>query len=43
MEGQDSRIGTGIGHGQKTGLVVLSLEVLVRELLAIDGLAASAL
>lgn len=37
------RIWSGVGHGQQTGLVVLQLEVLVCELLAIDGLAASTL
>jgi hypothetical protein len=33
---------TSIGHGHLAGLDVLELEILVRELLAIDGLAASA-
>jgi hypothetical protein len=41
--GKVLRVGAGVGHGQKEGLVVLQLEVLVAELLAIDGLAASAL
>ncbi len=30
---------TGVGHGQKAGLGVLDLEVLVVELAAVDGLA----
>jgi hypothetical protein len=34
---------SSIGHGEKTGLGVSELEVLVFELLAVDGLAASAL
>jgi hypothetical protein len=43
-EGCESlRVGTGVGHGQKEGLVVLHLEVLVGKLLAIDGLATRAL
>jgi len=33
---------TGVGHGEETGLVVLVVEVLVSELLSVDGLAASA-
>jgi len=37
------RVGAGVGHGQKEGLVVGELEVLVGELLAVDGLATSAL
>lgn len=28
--------GSGVGHGEETGLVVLALKVLVRELLAVD-------
>lgn len=32
----------GIGHGQDSGFGVLELEVLVREFLAVDGLAALA-
>ena len=37
------RVGAGVGHGQKEGLLVPELEVLVGKLLAVDGLAASAL
>ena len=37
------RVGSSVSHGQQTGLVVLQLEVLIGELLAVDGLAASAL
>lgn len=37
------RVGAGVGHGQQTGAVVLQLEVLIGKLLAVDGLAASAL
>jgi hypothetical protein len=37
------RVGAGVGHGQQEGLAVLELEVLVGELLAVDGLAAGAL
>ena len=37
------RVGAGVGHGEETGAVVLSGEVLVGELLAVDGLATSAL
>ena len=32
----DVRVGTGGGHGEEEGLVVLELEVLVAELLAVD-------
>ena len=32
-------VGTGIGHGEKTGLGVSQFEVLIREFLAVDGLA----
>jgi hypothetical protein len=32
-------VGAGVGHGEKTRLGVLQLEVLVLELLAVDGLA----
>ena len=41
--GDDVRVGAGVGHGEQTGLVVLQLEVLVGELLAVDGLATSTL
>lgn len=41
--GRDLRVGTGVGHGEQEGAVVLALEVLVAELLAVDGLATSAL
>jgi hypothetical protein len=37
------RVWTGIGHGQKSWLGVLAGEVLVGELLTVDGLATSAL
>ena len=37
------RVGAGVGHGQQTGLSVLLLEVLISELLAVDGLATGAL
>jgi hypothetical protein len=40
---QGLRVGSGVGHGQEEGLVVPQLEVLVTELLAVDGLAAGAL
>lgn len=36
------RVGAGVGHGQQTRAGVLDLEVLIGELLAIDGLATSA-
>jgi hypothetical protein len=43
-EGENNvRVLAGVGHGQETWLGVLQLEVLVLELLAIDGLAARAL
>jgi len=35
-------VGTGVGHGKKTGLGVVELEVLISELVAVDGLATSA-
>ena len=35
-------VGAGVGHGQEVGLRVGELEVLVVELVAVDGLAASA-
>lgn len=37
------RVGAGVGHGEEEGLVVGELEVLVGELLTVDGLATSAL
>lgn len=37
------RVGAGVGHGKQTRLVVLQGEVLVSELLTVDGLATSAL
>ena len=36
-------VGAGVGHAEHEGLVVREFEVLVRELLAVDGLAAGAL
>jgi hypothetical protein len=39
----DVRVGAGVGHGEDTGASVPQLEVLVLELLAVDGLATSAL
>ena len=38
-----SRVRASIGHGEKAGLVVPQLEVLIGKLLAVDGLAAGAL
>ena len=37
------RVGASISHGEQTGLFVLQLKVLVGKLVAIDGLATSAL
>lgn len=37
------RVAAGIGHGEKARLGVLQLEILIGELLAVDGLAAGAL
>ena len=37
------RVGAGVGHGEDTGASVLQGEVLIAELLAVDGLATSAL
>ena len=37
------RVGTGIGHGEKSWLCVLAGEVLVGELLTVNGLATSTL
>lgn len=34
----DLRVGAGVGHRQQTGAVVLQLEVLIGELLTVDGL-----
>ena len=39
----DLRARTGVGHGQQSRFGVLELEVLVGKLLAVDGLATSAL
>ena len=36
-------IGTGVGHGEDTRASVLLLEILIRKLLAVDRLAASAI
>ena len=36
-------VGAGVGHAEHEWLLVLELEVLVRELLAVDGFAARAL
>jgi hypothetical protein len=41
--GANVRVGAGVGHGEDTGAGVLELEVLVLELLAVDGLATGAL
>jgi hypothetical protein len=43
MDVRDVRVGTGVGHGEEAGLGVAQLEVLIGELLTVDGLAASAL
>jgi hypothetical protein len=40
---RDVRVGTSVGHREEERTVVLELEVLVGELLAIDGLATGAL
>ena len=37
------RVGTSVGHGQDTGTSVGALEILIVELLAVDGLSASSL
>jgi hypothetical protein len=37
------RVGTSVGHGEKSRLGVLAGEVLVSELLTVDGLATSSL
>ena len=36
-------VGASVGHGQQVGLGVLDLEVLIGELLAVDGLSAGTL
>lgn len=46
-DGGDEELGAvgvlaGVGHGEQTGLVVLQLEVLIREPVTVDGLATSA-
>ena len=43
MGGRCLRVGAGVGHGQEEGLVVGQLEVLITELLAVDGLSTGAL
>jgi hypothetical protein len=40
---RDLRVGAGVGHGEDEGSGVPLLEVLIGELLAVDGLATSAL
>lgn len=37
------RVGASVGHGEETGAGVLVDEVLISELLAVDGLTTSAL
>jgi hypothetical protein len=37
------RVGAGVGHGQEEGGLMLQLEVLIGELLTVDGLATGAL
>jgi hypothetical protein len=37
------RVGAGVSHGEETGLGVLDLEVLIRELITVDRLAAGTL
>jgi len=37
------RVGASVGHGEEAGPVVLEVEVLIGELLAIDGLATGTL
>jgi hypothetical protein len=37
------RVGTGVSHREQAGLGVLADEVLISELLAVDGLATGAL
>jgi hypothetical protein len=43
VAGCDLRSGSSVGHGEDTGASVLQVEVLVLELLAVDGLTTSAL
>lgn len=48
LDGADEELravgaGTGVGHGEDTGASVPQVEVLILELLAVDGLATSAL
>lgn len=40
---QDLRVGASVGHGEQTGAVVLVLEVLIGELVAVDGATTGAL
>jgi len=40
---QDIRVGASVGHGEETRPNVLLVEVLIGELLAVDGLATGAL
>lgn len=42
-ERESLRVGAGVSHGQQTRLVMLQLEVLIGELVAVDGLATGAL
>lgn len=39
----DLRVGASVGHGQETSLAVLDVEVLIGELVTIDGFTTSAL
>ena len=39
----NSRVGTSVGHGEDTRLGVLQLEVLIGELLTVDGTATGTL
>jgi hypothetical protein len=41
--GRDLRVGASVGHGEQTGAGVLVLEVLIGELLAVDGATTGAL
>lgn len=43
VEGDYLRAGAGVGHGEDAGAGVLQVEVLVLELLAVDGLSTGAL